>query len=132
MAENNYKELVDFFGKQLERIHSEIAQVNTNLESKIISAKEEAIHHTDILIEETKQYTTDLIEETKRHTGILIEEVHHKLDLIIEGFQGIQEGRKRDNMNNEQEHERLDKRIIINTSDISSLGQRLKKLEVKA
>ena len=103
MAENDYKELVDFMGKQLEKIHSEIVQTKNELKNDI--------------------------EEAKRHTGVLIEDVNHRLDLIVEGLTGTQEGRKQDKIENEQAHEQLDKRILINSADISALDQRVGRLE---
>ena len=103
MAENDYKELVDFMGKQLEKIHSEIVQTKNELRNDM--------------------------EEVKRHTGVLIEEVNHRLDLIVEGLTGTQDGRKQDKIENEQAHEQLDKRILINSADISALDQRVGRLE---
>lgn len=107
MAENDYKELVDFMGKQLEKIHSEIIQTKNELKNELKND----------------------IEEAKRHTGVLIEEVNHRLDLIVEGLTGTQDGRKQDKIENEQAHEQLDKRILINSADISALDQRVGRLE---
>ena len=109
MAENDYKELIDFFGKQLEQIHNEIAQVNTNLENKI----------------------EEKIEETKRHVDILFEDVQHKFEITAEGMAAINEKLDRFHEENEREHSGLEKMALVNTADISSLDQRVGRLESK-
>ena len=68
-------------------------------------------------------------EEAMRHTGVLIEDVKHKLDIVIEGLMGVNEGRDRDRKENEQEHARLEKMSLINSADISKLDQRVGRLE---
>ena len=100
MADNDYKELMEFLGKQFE-------DMDKRMDAKITAAKE----------------------ETMRHTGVIIEEVQHKLELLTEGINGINEKMERGRVEHEGEHGRLEKMTLINTADISKLDQRVGRLE---
>ncbi len=117
MADNDYKELIDFLGKHFEGIdkkfegvYGELKNTKEGLRAEIAAAKE----------------------ETMRHTGVLIEDVKHKLDLVVEGVTGVNEKLDRHISENEKEHARLEKMSLISAADISSLDQRVGRLEGKA
>ncbi len=108
MAENDYKELMEFLGKRFEGIDKQFEAVNKRLDNT--AAKDD-------------------IEELKRHTGVLIEGVEHKLELLAEGITNVNEKLDRGNDVHEAEHAQLEKRILINTADIAKLDQRVARLE---
>jgi len=81
----------------------------------------------------TKLATKDDLElkfaESMRHTGVLIEAVDRKIDIVIEGVMATNERLDRHAEKNEQDHQGLEKRILINAADISALDQRVGRLE---
>src|SRR5512143_3548084 len=116
MSESEYKELIEFLGKQFESIHSRFDNTPTKDEMRA----------------EIKTAVDDAKEETMRHTGVLIEAVNHRLDILAEGIAGNSESIERYKKENEQEHARLEKMALINSADISKLDQRVGRLEGKA
>ncbi len=139
---NNNKELIEFFGKQLQQINNKIDQTSTNLENKINQQLEQIhnkIDQTSTNLEnKISQFNANLEEkivsakeEAMRHTGVLIEEVNHKIDLLVEGMSAMRERKEIDKEEHEDEHGKLEKRILINTADISTLDQRMGRLEGK-
>ncbi|MHB8172901.1 MAG: hypothetical protein ACYDFU_00375 [Nitrospirota bacterium] len=137
MADNN-KELIDFFSKQLQQINNKIDQTNANLENKIANLDNKIDQTSTNLENKISQFNANLEEkivsakeEAMRHTGVLIEEVNHKIDLLVEGMSAMRERKEMDKEEHEDEHGKLEKRILINTADISTLDQRVGRLEGK-
>jgi len=112
MADNDYKELIDFLGKQFEGIHDRLDKTATKDDVQALIAKSE--------------------EKVMRHTGVLIEDVKHKIDLLVEGRVATHERMDRDTEENIREHVRLEKMTLSNTADISRLDLRVGRLEGKA
>ena len=108
MADNDNKELMEFLGKQFENIDKRFEGIEKRLDNTA---------------------TKDDIEDVKRHTGVLIEAIDRKIDIVIEGLMGEQERHDRDVETIGQEHHGLEKRVLINTADISALDQRVGRLE---
>lgn len=132
MSENEYKEFVDFFGKQLEKIYDRLKNTATKDDLANTATKDDLANFTtkdDLANFATKDDLAAAKEETMRHTGILIEEVNHNIDIVIETVMGINEKLDRRTGENEEEHARLDKRTLINSADISKLDQRVERLE---
>ena len=117
MADNDYKELIEFLGRQFEGIYDRLDNTATK---------------DDLANFATKDDLAAAKEEVMRHTGVLIEAVQHKLDLLAEGSMATHERIERDKEENEREHGRLDKMTLVNTADISRLDQRVGRLEGKA
>jgi len=101
MSENEYKELIDFLGKNFERIDERFEKID------------------------------ERFEDARRHTGVLIEAVNHRIDLLVEGMTSIRQGFEKDKDENEQEHSRLEKMTLVNLADIATLDQRVGRLEEK-
>ncbi len=105
MSDIRNKELMQYFDKKFEGIDKKFEA----LKAEIDTAKE----------------------ETMRHTGVLIEEVRHDIKILAEGIMTANEKTGREKEENKQEHVQLEKRILINTADISSLDNRVGRLEGK-
>jgi hypothetical protein len=101
MSENEYKELIDFLGKNFENIDKKFENVDSQF--------------------------ADL----RREMGILYEDVQHKFELVTEGMTSLRQVFEKDKDENEQEHSRLEKMTLVNMADISKLDQRVGSLEEK-
>lgn len=108
MSENEYKELIDFLGKNFEKIDERFEK-----------------------IDERFKKIDEQFEDARRHTGVLIEAVEHKIDIVIETVMGLNERLDRHTAENKQEHARLENRTLVNTADIATLDQRVGRLEEK-
>jgi archaellum component FlaC len=143
MSENEYKELIDFLGKNFERIDERFEKIDERFEKidgrfeKIderfekIDERFEKIDARFEKIDDKFKKIDDQFEEVKRHTGVLIEAVEHKIDIVIEGVMGLNERLDRHMEENEQEHSRLEKMTLVNMADISKLDRRVGGLEEK-
>jgi len=112
MEDKDFKEMMEFIGRRFEGIDEQFKAVharfdNTASKDDLVAAKE----------------------ETMRYTGILIENVQRNIEIIAEGIQGINEKTAIDKDDHDAELRRLEKRILINTSDISGLDKRVVRLE---
>ncbi|MBI5694430.1 MAG: hypothetical protein HZC51_01650 [Nitrospirae bacterium] len=109
MADNDFRELKEFFKEQFEAINKRLDNTATkdDLKVEITTAKEDVM----------------------RYTGILLEEVQYKLDLLAEGRLATHERIERDKDDNVLEHSRLEKMGLVNAADISALDQRVGRLE---
>lgn len=125
MADNENKELMNFLEKKFDGIDKQFEGIYKRFDNTPTKDDLSSFATKDDL----DARITAAKEETMRHTGVLIEGVQHNLQIVIEGLTGSNERRKRDKEEHKQEHARQEKRLLINTADISKLDQRVGKLE---
>ncbi len=108
MSENEYKELIDFLGKNFENIDKKFENIDRKFEN-----------------------IDNQFSDLRREMGVLYEDVQHKFDIVAEGMTAIHQVFDKHKDENEQEHARLEKMTLVNLADIATLDQRVGRLEEK-
>ena len=85
------------------------------------------------LRQEFDEKLNEKFEEAERHSGVLYEDVFHKLDLVVEGYQGVNQKIEKleariEKSEARMEHEFLETRALIQLS-YRQLQQRVETLE---
>ena len=103
-----------------------LVQIERIVTTAVSGAEGRLRKETETLGATLRQEFGEKAEEVKRHSGVLYEDVLHKLDLVVEGYQGLNQ--KIEKLEARMEHEFLETRALIQLS-YRQLQQRVETLE---
>ncbi|MBI5694765.1 MAG: hypothetical protein HZC51_03340 [Nitrospirae bacterium] len=134
MEDNEYKNLMEYFGKQFDRIDEQFAEMRRDFANKDDLKKELENFATkdDLKSFATKDDLDRGLDDVKRHNEILIEDVKHGIQAIVDGQRMHDEKQDRDNAEIADRFARLDKFDMHLMSDIDDHEMRIKALEKKS
>lgn len=103
-----------------------LAQVERIVTTAVSGAEGRLRQEIGDKFEQSQRHTDEKFEEAERHSGVLFEEMGRRLDLVLEGFESLQQGQVA--LREMVEHEILELQSLIKLS-YRQLQERVETLE---